>query len=86
MEDNKLPTPDILLQEILFIESVILINTADLLIRTLSGPAVLSFVKRLIVLFRRHTGPIYKSTFGLSFVGRFVLFRSVLYRRFHCKR
>ena len=23
-------------------------------------------------------------TFGLSFVGRFVLFRSVLYRRFHC--
>ena len=27
---------------------------------------------------------IYKSTFGLSFVGRFVLFRSVPYRRFHC--
>ena len=25
------------------------------------------------------------STFGLSFVGRFVLFRSVLYRRFHCR-
>ena len=24
------------------------------------------------------------STVGLSFVGRFVLFRSVLYRRFHC--
>ena len=24
------------------------------------------------------------STFGLSFAGRFVLFRSVLYRRFHC--
>ena len=24
------------------------------------------------------------STFGLSFVGRFVLFRSVLYLRFHC--
>ena len=27
---------------------------------------------------------VYMSTFGLSFVGRFVLFRSVLYRRFHC--
>ena len=26
----------------------------------------------------------YKSTFGLSFVGRFVLFQSVLYGRFHC--
>ena len=25
-----------------------------------------------------------KSTFGLSFVGRFVLFWSVLYRRYHC--
>ena len=24
------------------------------------------------------------STFGLSFVGKFVLFRSVLYQRFHC--
>ena len=23
-------------------------------------------------------------TFGLSFVGRFVLFQSVLYQRFHC--
>ena len=44
---------------------------------TLRGlePAVLSFVERL----SSNT-----STFGLSFVGRFVLFRSVLYRRFHC--
>ena len=25
-----------------------------------------------------------KSTFDLSFVGRLVLFQSVLYRRFHC--
>ena len=24
------------------------------------------------------------STFGLSFIRRFILFRSVLYRRFHC--
>ena len=27
-----------------------------------------------------------KSTFGLSFVGRFVLFRSVLYQSFHSRR
>ena len=27
---------------------------------------------------------VYMSTFSLSFVGRFVLFRSVLYQRFHC--
>ena len=27
---------------------------------------------------------VYESTFGLFFVGRFVLFQSVLYRRFHC--
>ena len=27
---------------------------------------------------------VYTNTFGLSFVGRFVLFRSVLYQRFHC--
>ena len=27
---------------------------------------------------------VHKSTFGLSFVGRFVLFQSVLYQRFQC--
>ena len=27
---------------------------------------------------------IYRSTFSLSFVGRFVLFQSVFYQRFHC--
>ena len=39
-----------------------------------------------VVLFQRQFSIecVYKSTFGSSF-GRFVLFRSVLYRRFHCK-
>ena len=27
---------------------------------------------------------LYRSAFRLSFVGRFVLFKNVLYRRFHC--
>ena len=27
---------------------------------------------------------VHMNTFGLSFVGRFVLFQSVLYQRFHC--
>ena len=57
----------------------------NLLIRTLLGPAILSFVERLSS-FRGDFSIecVYKNTLGLSFVGRFVLFRSVLYRRFHC--
>ena len=41
---------------------------------------------REIVLFQRWFSIkcVYMSTFSLSFVGRFVLFQSVLYRRFHC--
>ena len=51
----------------------------NLLIRTPSGTAILSLVERLSsVIFYR------ESTFSLSFVGRFVLFRNVLYRRFPC--
>ena len=58
----------------------------NLLKRTPLGPAVLSFVERLSS-FRGDflwSVYVYKSTFGLSFVERFVLFWSVLYRRFHC--
>ena len=42
---------------------------------------------REVVLFQRRfflIECVYKSTFSLSFVGRFVPFQSVLYRRFHC--
>ena len=41
---------------------------------------------REVVLFRRLfcTECVYESIFGVSFVGRYVLFRSVLYRKFHC--
>ena len=47
----------------------------------IKGPAVLSLVERLPS-FRGYF--LYMSTFGWSFVGRFSLFQSVLYRRFHC--
>ena len=41
---------------------------------------------REAVLFQRliSIGSVYNGTFSLSFVGRFVLFQSVLYQRFHC--
>ena len=55
----------------------------NLLIRTLSGPAILSFVDSFRGDFLQSLNS-NGSIFGLSFVGRFVLFQSVLYRRFHC--
>ena len=50
-----------------------------LLTRTASGPAILRGYPLSEVTV--HIECVYKSTFGLSFVGRFVLFWSVLYRR-----
>ena len=84
--------------------------TWNFLIRTLSGPPILSFVERLSsfrgyflwsvystlgLVSRSRPFPVFlyglagkgrlrETTLGLSFVGRFVLFRSVLYQRFHC--
>ena len=43
-----------------------------------SGPAILSFVERLSSFRGDFLQSVYESTFGLAFVGRFVLFRSVL--------
>ena len=51
-----------------------------ILIRTPLGPAILSLVE-VVLLFSRVLYT--QDTFGLSFVGRFVLFLNVLYRRFH---
>ena len=61
----------------------------SLLMRTPSGPAVLSFVERLSsfrgdFLYRVCIQVLFKITFGLSFVARFVLFWSFLHWRFHC--
>ena len=53
-----------------------------LIMKDTIGIAILSFVERLC----SFTGEcVYMSTFGLSFVGRFVLFQSVLYQRFYCR-
>ena len=52
---------------------------------TLSGPAVLSIVERLSSFRGDFLYSVHTRVLGLSFVGRFVLFQSVLYQRFHCK-
>ena len=57
----------------------------ETLIRTVLGQAILSFVERLSSFRGDNVQSVYtKRTFDLSSVWRFVLFRSVLYQRFHC--